>query len=657
MKLENWRELETILLAFEDAWRTENSPSIDERLEAFSGENRMQLLAELVMIDFEHQIRRHRESDLDEYFSRYPELCHHQEIRDELLRHELTIRKKTGSFPDVSELESRFPNDTTIIALREKLVDRAEKSSHISSLLKPGTQVDGYRILELIGSGAFASVYSAIDTKLNRPTALKFLSRESDLRPETRLRMVREAQAVATLQHANIVPVFDTGRFGEHDYIASRLVEGVTLSELLRTNPPTVQQAVELTSELASALDVAHRAGIVHRDIKPANIMIEDGSPQLLDFGLAHFGNMSQQLTHAGDVVGTPAFMPPEQADGRAWQVDPRSDIYSLGAVLYRMVGGRLPFEGNTAQIITQVLHHEPTKPRELNPQVSRDLQTIILKCLQKETSQRYSSALELRDDLNRFLSGQPIMARPVGLVGRLAKWARRRPMVAALSVGVFILASFLLGVASQLMEVTVQRDRAQLAEFETQSLLAESAANAGLLAMQRGQHTEAISHFQQSLDRGYKEKTEILIRLVEANFVLRNLDTAADLLVRAEQSSRPELILWKGELALEGYSQFGDGESQFEQALLLPIPVDELEYAKGMLSDSSLEAAEQFRRTLEINPFHHRARRMLTLLLLSLARFDETSAELRIARQLYPENEDFLLLDCLTRSAQNKLQ
>ncbi len=646
-------------MAFETAWQQGPPPRIDEILADVKVDSQTSLLAELVMIDFEHRWQRGDVSNLDSYFDRFPELKQDHDLRVELLRHEFQLRKSAGKSPTEPELELRFAGDPSVVELQNRM--GAQLSASLGSLLTTGAMVGSYEIQQCIGKGAFAAVYSAVDTTLQRDVALKFLT-VSDVNSSSRMRLRREAQAVASLKHPNILPVFGAGNYQGHDYVVARLVDGVTLDQWISGNPPAVRESVEVVAQLSSALDHAHRAGIVHRDIKPANVMIEQNVPILLDFGLAHLVDSSQHLTREGDVVGTPAFMPPEQADGRGWQADPRSDIYSLGALLFLMVFRRLPFEGTTAEIIGQILSREVSLPRGANFQVGRDLQTIILKCLEKEPSDRYQTADDLRNDLQLFLDGKPIVARPIGLAGRLTKWSRRRPAIAILLTGVIILAAFGGGAATQLRLVTSQRDRAQDAEKKTQVLLAASAADAGRLAMQRGKLETAVKHFEQAIDRGYPDRTELLLSLVEANFALRKIDESAKLLDSALTAStadqhRPAIAMWQAELALEGQTQIGNGEQLFAEASQLPLsPVDE-QYVQGVLADSSLEAVERFRHATEIDPYHYRSRRMLIFMLLSLARVEESELQIRIARQLYPDDQDFLLLDGLNRAVSGDVE
>ncbi len=658
MTITHWRQHESILLAFESSWRSESPHSLDDILRDNDVEDANVLLSELVMIDFEYRWRQKEAKNLDSYFQLYPQLKEAADSRDQLLRHEFRLRKSAGESLSQSELNARFSNAPDVIELWNET--SGQSGIDLDSILPAGTPVGSYQITDRIGKGAFATVYAAVDTKLNRDVALKFLS-ANDSNTSSRIRLRREAQAIAMLKHPNIVPIFGAGNFRGHDYIATRLINGSTLNEWGNSRSITAPNAVEITRQLADALEHAHRAGIIHRDIKPANVMMEDGVPMLLDFGLAHLTSDSQELTNDGDLLGTPAFMPPEQADGRGWQSDPRSDIYSLGTLLYQLVFSRLPFEGSTSEVIGQIINREATIPRD-SRNVSRDLQTIILKCLEKEQALRYQSARELQNDLQSYLDGKPIVARPINLAGRVWKWSRRRPMVASLLLGVAILVAFGGGAASQLRHVIAERDRAQLAEQEAQLLLAKSAVDAGRLAMQRGKLKPAVQHFEQALQMGFPDPTEVLLALVEVNFALRNLDNATDLLGQANanstgESHSAELTLWKAELALADQTDTKIGEELFRQASSMKLGAADDFYVKGILSESSVEAVENLRLATNHDPYHYRSRRMLVFMLMSLARFEDAGIQLHIAQQLFPDDVDFVLLDCLLHAMDGRLQ
>ncbi len=661
MKIDGWQELEPVFLAFEAAWSRESTPSLDEAVENVPADRRTEALAELVMIDFEHRCRRGLGSTLDSYFQAYPVLVEDKQIRDDLLRHELEVRSKLEGLPTLQELETRFPGDTKVIELRNDVGNTRAPDTHIRELVRTGTTVDGFRVEDCAGSGMFATVFRATDLNLKRSVALKFLSHSDELRPEWRLRMIREAQAVAALEHPNVAPVYGTGSFRGHDYIATRFVDGRTLGQTIRDEPLPLQTSVDVVRQLAGALDHAHQRGVIHRDVKPANIMMEGHVPLLVDFGLAHFVDANESLTRDGDLVGTPAFMSPEQASGRARDADGRSDIYSLGAVLYRLACDRLPFEGTTVEIVSKLQRQVPTAPRDIRPELSRDLQTIILKCLRKEPADRYQTAGEMHNDLAAYLTGDPIQARPLTGFARFRNWLRRRPVVAALGIGLTALTVFVLGVSTQLYRVAGERNEAQSSEQETQALLAESAASAGQLAMQRGRIEEAVQHFEQALARGHADEAGILLKLVEANFLRRDLEQAAIHWRTANEREstndmRAALSLWRAELALEGRTELGDGELLMRSAAELELPPDEKHYVDGVLAETSPDAVTALRQATKENPFHHRARRLLAFTLLSLARLDESAMEIRIAREQFPEDPDFFLLDSLCRSASRDL-
>jgi serine/threonine-protein kinase len=290
--------------------------------------------------------------------------------------------------------------------------------------------VSGYEILGVLGRGGMGVVYKARQLGLNRLVALKMILAGSHASTEELLRFQIEAEAIADLQHPNIVQVYDSGQRDGRPFFSLEFIEGGSLQQKLDGNPRDPRETARLVVMLARAMDYAHRRGIVHRDLKPANILLTtDGQPKITDFGLAKRlaeGDGGQTGTEA--ILGTPTYMAPEQAQGKTREVGPAADVYALGAILYDLLTGRPPFKGNTAlDTLHMVQTAEPVPPTRWQRRLPRDLETICLKCLEKEPGKRYLSAAALADDLQAFLDGLPIQARPTTTWERTWKWARRR--------------------------------------------------------------------------------------------------------------------------------------------------------------------------------------------------------------------------------------
>jgi serine/threonine-protein kinase len=292
-----------------------------------------------------------------------------------------------------------------------------------------------YEIEGILGRGGMGIVYRARDLVLRRHVALKMLLSGGFAGHVERARFLREARAVATLQHPHVVQVHEAGEHESRPYFTMELVEGGSLAQMLAGVPQPPDKAAELVESIAGAVEAAHRAGIIHRDLKPGNVLLTaDGTPKVGDFGLAFQSGEGEELclTRSGMRIGTPSYMAPEQASGRTSAIGPATDVYSLGAILYEMLTGRPPFRGETpVETERQVINDEPAPPSRLRARIPRDLETICLKCLEKDPARRYATASALAEDLGRFRRGEPITARPVGRIARAIKWARRRPATA----------------------------------------------------------------------------------------------------------------------------------------------------------------------------------------------------------------------------------
>src|SRR5262245_27270552 len=294
----------------------------------------------------------------------------------------------------------------------------------------PLPAVPGYEVLGVIGRGGMGVVYKARHLSLKRTVALKMILAGGHAGEHDRQRFRLEAEAVARVQHPNVVQIFEVGSHNGHDFLALEFIPGTTLADLCDGKPQSHAWAAQKLEVLARAVHYLHQQGVVHRDLKPGNVMLAHGTTlKVMDFGLARQLEAAPGLTATGAVIGTPSFMAPEQAGGEGKRVGPAADVWALGAILYYLLAGRPPFlVATTFDTLRQVVGAEPVRLRQLQPEVPRELETVCHRCLQKDPARRYASAAALAEDLRRFQAHEPILVRPAGVGERGVKWVRKNP-------------------------------------------------------------------------------------------------------------------------------------------------------------------------------------------------------------------------------------
>ncbi len=475
---------------------------------------------------------------------------------EDLLRHD-AAGQHTDTFlvsPLAAEAEQLRPDPPTVLDVGQ---------GGATAPREPLPSVPGYEILAERGRGGMGVVYRARQTGLNRTVALKMLLPEAAATAELLARFRREAEALARLRHPNIITVYDVGDCQGRPYFTMEYVAGPNLAELLAGRSQDAAASAGLVETLARAIHAVHQAGIVHRDLKPANVLLlrndecpmsnderitndearrtkgvrhssfgirhsfdighsSFGIPKITDFGLARDESGGPRLTKSGVAMGTPCYMAPEQARPRLGTAGPAADIYALGAILYEMLTGRPPFEGETpSETIVQVIHDEPLSPARLRPGLPRDIVTICLKCLEKSPRRRYATALELAEDLRRFQAGEPIRARPVGPVERCYRWCRRRPVVAGLLtlcallglsfVITVVVYDILLREALAKVEALAGQEKQEIVQLHVQAGVVALEADDSFTALVS--FTEALRLDRKSSDRNHRTRIATTLR------------------------------------------------------------------------------------------------------------------------------------------------
>ncbi|QDT56246.1 Serine/threonine-protein kinase PknB [Caulifigura coniformis] len=516
---------------FASAWRDGSPPPpLTEFLPREGDEGYLATLERLIQVEIEQSWRRSLSEPsahpqwLEDYLARFPALRTPAAIV-RLAQVEFVARTRFGDPPAADSYVARFPDYVTPGVAEEFVTAAANSHSpreQASTAENLGALGD-YKLLDRIGEGGMGIVYRAVQPGADRVVALKVIrssvtSAGEVFRRKAETRFRNEIHAAARLEHENIIPVYDVGMVGELMYFAMRFVDGRSLNELVKQGPLENRQAATWMAGVARGVAEAHRCGILHRDLKPHNVMIDarTDQPMVADFGLAKLLDTDDQLTKTGETIGTPSYMPPEQISD-ASNVDARGDVYSLGATLYHLLSGRPPFQAaNTLGTMRQVLYDEAVPPKRLNSLVDADLETISLKCLQKEPVRRYQSAREFLDDLERYLRGEPILARPIGRIERLDRWRRRNPVEAGLTAAAIVLA----GAALAATTIGYRNTKAALAEAEQNLAMAKSAVDGlytevseidlqnqpGLQPLKQTLLVKALDYYRRLLERNRRD-------------------------------------------------------------------------------------------------------------------------------------------------------
>jgi WD40 repeat protein/tetratricopeptide (TPR) repeat protein/tRNA A-37 threonylcarbamoyl transferase component Bud32 len=429
---------------FASQWAAGQRPQIAELLAQAPSELRRDLLARLMRLELELQSRSGETFAVRNYREQFAEYA-------DVVEQVLAEHSATGSSKATGSSRPSAQSNASTVGPSAPTEDKTSppKSSGPASRRKgaagppPLMKFGDYEIESEIARGGMGVVYRARQVKLNRTVALKMILAGQFASEEDVQRFYSEAEAAAKLDHPGIVPIYEVDELDGRHFFSMAFIDGQSLAQRTNQGPLPPREAAQLMKQVAEAVHYAHQHGVIHRDLKPRNILLTTGGqPKVTDFGLAKRVGDGSDLTVSGQAIGTPGYMPPEQAAGKLTEIGPRSDVYSLGGVLYCLLTGRPPFQSSSiVETIKQAIETPPVPPRMLNPSVDRDLETICLKCLEKDPAHRYATAADLAEELERFLEGEPIKALRAGPLTRGWRWLRRRPLVAALATSLAVLA------------------------------------------------------------------------------------------------------------------------------------------------------------------------------------------------------------------------
>ena len=585
------RQLEALRDAFALQWQKGEMPRLEDCLQSLPEPHAATAFAELLAVEIACRRARDLDVSADEYFARFPNFS--TEIEGQFS--DLTQQIATGELP--TEL---FGQGSTQHAGNKK----HGGEPRLSGIGKIGE----YDLYQEIARGGMGVVYKARHRVLDRLVAIK-IPRAAQLEDEGEARFLREAKAAAQLRHPNICPIYEVGNTGKQPFIALGFVDGPTLRQRM-ADKISPRDVAEIMAKVARAVDYAHERGVIHRDIKPSNIMLDEdsGEPVLMDFGLAkQLSEGDSHVTKSGQVMGTPVYMAPEQAAGEHDRIGSRTDVYSLGAVLYELLTGQAPFQGPTGDVIRRVQTDEPTAPRKLAPNLHRDLETICLKAMSKLPEARYESAASLADDLERFAAGDAILARREGITRRSLRFLRRHSQMASILLVVAVLtgsiASYFAWSASEVNQVVsasqqfqerLQVDDLTISDWEELESLAVQ-----LQTLDAAAGESARQQLHQKVSNGIRDRIASSAVLNERDFTQLDeeiswLETRdADAATRLSRQLQARRRAWQDLFALaapyDNYSDIFPGEFEISDGGVLRRPQSTDDNVRRLTKISSL--------------------------------------------------------------------